>query len=197
MQVGIIGTGDVGGNLATGLSAAGHDVVVGSRTPDQVTGWGPGDIPVRSHEAAIETAELVILAVPSDVAHDLARTWAPAFTGMILVDPTNEYPSPTADVSVAERIADAAPDARVAKAFNTVGAEHMSDPVVGDHAASMLIAGEGDATGPVASLAADIGFEPVIVGDLEAAARLEDLGRLWIDLSIEHGRNVAFRLLSG
>ena len=33
MKVGIIGTGNVGSALTAGLTAAGHDVVVGSRDP--------------------------------------------------------------------------------------------------------------------------------------------------------------------
>jgi hypothetical protein len=34
-----------------------------------------------------------------------------------------------------------------------------------------------------------------VAGDLAAAGLLEDLARLWIHLSREHGRDIAFRLL--
>ncbi|MFC6974272.1 hypothetical protein ACFQL1_05770 [Halomicroarcula sp. GCM10025709] len=69
----------------------------------------------------------------------------------------------------------------------------MTDPVIDGERATMFVAGSG--TDTVADLAADLGFEPVIAGDLGAADRLEHLARLWIDLSREYGRDIAFRLL--
>jgi predicted dinucleotide-binding enzyme len=191
MQIGIIGTGNVGTALAEGFTAAGHDVAIGSRSPSDTA--GPDGVTVESQAATAGHGELVVLAVPGSVAPGVAADLADELAGTTLVDATNEYPEPTADRSLASRIADAAPEARVVKAFNTIGANRMTDPVVDGERATMLLAG-GD-TDPVADLAADLGFEPVVAGGLGAADRLEHLARLWIDLSREYGREIAFRLL--
>ncbi|WP_232702225.1 NADPH-dependent F420 reductase [Halobacterium wangiae] len=193
MDVGIIGTGNVGGALANGLAAAGHDVVVGSRDPDS---HHIEDTEVVAQQAAAERGEVVVLALPADVVSDVAADLGDALAGKPVLDPTNEYPTASGDGSVAERVAAAVPDAHVVKAFNTIGANLMADPVVDGDPASMFLAGDdGDAVGVAESLASDLGFEPVVAGDLSAATHLEHLARFWIDLTQDHGRDIAFRLL--
>lgn len=196
MQIGVIGTGSVGTALARGLAASGHDVVVGSRDPGTPSVDGDaGGIAVGSHREAVEHGSAVVLATPPGVAVDLAGEFAEALTGTTVVDPTNEYPGPSGERSVAERIAAAAPEAAVVKAFNTIGAEHMTDPTVGGMPATMFVAGPGEAAELVAGLAADLGFDPFVVGDLRSAGHLEHLARFWIDLANDHGRDLAFRFL--
>lgn len=193
MDVAIVGTGNVGTALARGFAAAGHDVVAGSRDPGRETVEGRTD--VVSHGEAVEHGSVVVLAVPPGTAVDLAGAFSDALAGTTVVDPTNEYPAPSGEGSVADRIAAAAPGADVVKAFNTIGAEHMTDPVVGGTPATMFVAGPTAAAETVAGLAADLGFDPFVVGDLESAVHLENLARFWIDLGIDHGRDVGFRLL--
>ncbi len=192
MQISILGTGDVGTALATGFAAAGHDIVLGSRDPDR-TG---GDHPVRSQRAAAEHGAVVILAVPAAAAVDLAADLADTLSGTTVVDAANEYPTATSHDPLAVRIAEAAPDARVVKAFNTIGANRMTDPVFGGDPATMFLAGGDEAAlETVRDLAADLGFEPVVAGNLAAAGHLESLARFWIALSRDHGRDIGFRLL--
>jgi predicted dinucleotide-binding enzyme len=193
MHIGIIGTGDVGTALATGLSRANHEVTLGSRNPSNHTLEGAT---VTSQAAAIRESEVVILAVPPNVAVELATSFEEALAGATVVDPTNEYPEATAEMSVAERVAEAAPAASVVKAFNTIGFDRMAAPEIDGDRVTMFIAGDAtDATETVAGLAADIGFEARHVGGLAAASHLEAMGRFWIDLSQEFGRDIGFRLL--
>jgi hypothetical protein len=195
MQIGIIGTGSVGSALAHGFAAAGHDVVAGSRDPTTGGGVGAG-VEVTDRRAAAEAGAVVVLALPAGAVTAVAADLAGALAGKPVIDPTNEYPTATAERSLAERIDGAAPEAHVVKAFNTIGANLMADPVVEGEPATMFLAGDApDARATVARLAADLGFEPVVAGDLAAAGLLEDLARLWIHLSREHGRDIAFRLL--
>jgi len=190
MLVDLIGTGSVGTALATGLSAAGHDVVLGSREP------GDGQFETVDQRAAAERGEVVVLAVPGGAVESVAADLAEQLAGKPVVDPTNEYPRARSEQSLAERVAAAEPGARVVKAFNTVGAERMTDPVVGGSPATMFLAGDDtDAVAAVSGLAADLGFEPLIVGGLADAVHLEHLARLWIHLSGAYGREIAFRLL--
>lgn len=194
MHVSLIGSGAVGTSLAGGLDAAGHEVVVGSRTPSE-TALDDANVDVVGQAEAVDGVDATILAVPSDTAVALAEDFAGELRGTAVIDPTNEYPEPTAEASVAERIAEAAPAASVAKAFNSIGAEHLADPTVGAGTATMFIAGAAPAREIAGDLAEDLGFDVVVVGNLDAAGHLENLGRLWIDLSLANGRDVAYHLL--
>lgn len=196
MQIGIVGTGRVGQALAQGFTAAGHEVVVGSRDPEEADGeFGDGTRVVSQTEAA-EFGEVVVLALPASAIDDVAADLADELAGKPVVDPANDFPTQTFDRPVAERVAEAAPEAHVVKAFNTVGDNLMTDPVVGGQPASMLVAGDAEqARGTVAELASDLGFDAFVVGDLSNAVHLEHLARFWISLSRDHGRDIAFRLL--
>lgn len=194
MHVGIIGTGSVATSLAQGLDDGAHQVTMGSRRPADAS---DDHVEVVDHDTAIAASDVIILAVPPDAAVRFAEAHADDLAGMAVIDPTNEYPEPTSEPSVAAHIAEAAPDASVAKAFNSIGAEHMSDPTIGEATATMFVAGAQPARDTAEELARDLGFDVVVVGDLEAAGHLENMGRLWIDLSIEHGRDVAYHLLRG
>ncbi|SFR46732.1 NADPH-dependent F420 reductase [Halogeometricum limi] len=193
MKVGIVGTGSVGGSLASGLAAAGHDVVVGSRDPEAAE---VADVDVVTQRAAAERGDVVILALPASVVAGVAGDLRDALDGKPVLDAANEYPTPGGDASVAARVADAAPTANVVKAFNTIGANRMTDPAFDGERATMFLAGDDeDAVSVAAELAADLGFEPVVAGDLAAATHLEHLARFWIHLSGTYGRDIAFRLL--
>ena len=199
MNVSILGSGRVGEALARGFAGGGHTVRIGSRTPETVDPALLQDIDAKhafDYYGAIEPAEVVVLAVPGHAVVKLANDLAEALAEKVVVDPTNEYPDPGEEIPLAQRVARVAPDAAVVKAFNTIGAEHMADPDIGGERPSMFIAGDDDhALVTVSKLAADLGFDPVVTGHLATARRLEELGRLWIDLAGRDGRNIGFKLL--
>lgn len=193
MKIGIIGTGNVGSALATGLATVGHEVVVGSRDSEtnQI-----GTVEVVTQRAAAEYGDVVVLALPASVIADVAADLQDALTGKPLLDTANEYPTAMSQRALAARVADAAPDAHVVKAFNTIGANRMSDPVVDGESATTFLAGDDSAAlNATRTLAADLGFDLVVAGGLGAAGHLEYLVRFWIHLSREFGRDIAFRLL--
>jgi len=198
MRIGVIGTGTVGTNLARGLAAAGHDVTLGTRDPTDGTvreladelGGEATDV-----ATAAERGEAVVLAVPASVAPELAEANADALAGDDLVDPTNSLSPADPGSSIADRIAEAAPGAHVAKAFNTVGAEWFTDPVVDGQPATMFVCGDDPAAATAGALAEDLGFHVVDTGDRSAAFHLENLARFWIVLSRSRGRGMAFRLI--
>jgi predicted dinucleotide-binding enzyme len=135
----------------------------------------------------------VVLALPARVIVTVAEALADALAGKTVVDSANEYPNPTADSSLARRVADAVPEATVVKAFNTIGANRMTDPVIDGEPATMFVAGEG--TAAVEQLAADLGCDVTVTGDLSTAGHPEDLGRFWIRMSQSKGRDIGFRFL--
>ena len=73
------------------------------------------------------------------------------------------------------------------KAFNTIGAEAFLDPVVGDQRFFLPIAGPAPAAETVQSLAESMGFDALVVGDIDTAGLLEDFARLWIHLAFRSG----------
>lgn len=196
-SIAVLGTGSVGSTLARGWASE-HDVLVGTRSPDdpEIRALA-ADIgaTVTEQAAAAADADVVVLAVPGPAVVAIAESLASELSETVVLDPTNVLPRPESGESLAEQVAAAAPEASVAKAFNTVGANVMADPQVGGGTATMLLAGVPEAIAVAEALATDLGFDPVDAGGLDAAIYLEDLARLWIHLSREYGREIAFELL--
>jgi predicted dinucleotide-binding enzyme len=197
MRVAVLGTGRVGGQLARGLAAAGHRVVLGSRNPGAEAPDTDPVVSVYSHTDAVAGAEVVILAVPFTAASELLGGLGD-LGGRILVDATNPIGADTGGRTGAEVIAEAATNARVVKAFNTIGAEHMADARFAGGSAYALLAGDDEAArNVVAGLAEELGFEPVHLGDLATARHAEAAALFWIHLAFAcgYGRDIGVGLL--
>ncbi|MEU3829493.1 NAD(P)-binding domain-containing protein [Streptomyces sp. SID161] len=95
MKIGIIGAGNIGGNLTRRLTALGHDVrVANSRGPETLRELAEetGATPVRAEEAA-EGAQVVVVTVPLKAVPDLpAGLLDGAAEGAAVIDTGNYYP---------------------------------------------------------------------------------------------------------
>lgn len=198
MRIAIVGAGRVGSTLGTQWSAHGHDVLYGVRNPDDAKYRG---FEVESVAEAIDSADVVVLAVPWRAARD-AVTDMGDLGDRVLIDATNPVSADRMhlhfDRSGAEQIAGWAQGGRVVKAFNTTGSGNMANPDYPGGRPVMFVAGDDGAAKRVAmSLANDIGFDPVDAGPLMAARDLEHLATLWIRLAygLGHGPDVAFALM--
>ncbi|HBL28467.1 MAG TPA: F420-dependent NADP oxidoreductase [Acidobacteria bacterium] len=206
MKIAIIGTGSVGSALGQGFVKAGHEVVFGVRDAGkpkvaevvQATGARADAV-----DAAVAGAEVVVLAMPWGATQEVIEA-AGGLAGKIVFDCINPLKPDLSGLdtggarSAAEQIAAWAPGARVVKVFNSTGAGNMADPHYGGSGATMLYCGDDTGAKQVAaSLAADLGFEPVDAGGLAAAYLLEHQAMLWIHLAygVGMGRNIAFKLL--
>lgn len=194
-SIAIIGNGNVGQALAEGWRAAGHEVVFGVREP----GADPAE---QSVSSAAARSDIVVLATPWTALPDVLKACGD-LSRKIIIDCTNPVNATFdgltlgVDDSGGETVARLAPEARVVKAFNTVGFNIMTNPMFGGVAASMLIAGDdSDAKAVVAQLSADLGFDPVDAGPLTQSRGLEALAWLWISMAMKfgHGREIAFVL---
>lgn len=91
-----------------------------------------------------------------------------------------------------EAVAEAAPGARIVKAFTIDGVENLRDnryPGYGDLRPAMLIAGDdAPAKAEVAGFCRDLGFEPVDTGPLAQSLHLEHLTLLWINMARVQGQ---------
>ncbi len=207
-KIAIIGAGNVGGNLGVRLSHANLPVRFGVRktTPETeallarcASGTTAVDV-----GAAAAWGEVVILAVPGNVALEVARSLTKQLAGKIVVDCNNpltwsEGPvwAPPAEGSLTAAIAKAIPTAKVLKAFNTFGAEHHADPGATGGAAEVLVAGDDAAAkATLSEIATTGGFHAVDAGPLRNAAVLENFAILWIHLATVggQGRNFVFAM---
>jgi NADPH-dependent F420 reductase len=208
MKIGTIGAGNVAGTLGRAWAAKGHDVVFGVRDPrgpkvqELVKATG-GKARAASPAEAAAHGEVVLLATPW-AATRAALRGAGDLSGKVLVDATNPLAPDLSGLalghttSAGEEVARWAPGAKVVKAFNTIGAQHMADPRFGTQSASMLICGDDAAAKKtVLGLAEVLGFDPVDAGPLTQARLLEPLAMLWISLAYAsgHGPDIAFKLL--
>lgn len=180
MRIAILGTGNVGSALARRFSETDHEVVVGSRSPDDAG----LDVTVVRPDTAAREADVIVLAVPGEAVEDLVRSLGD-LSGKILVDCTNAVTSdftPRPGLSNAERIQKAAPRSRVVKAFNTTGSANMAAPAYPDGPLLMPLCGDDvEAKQAVASLAEAIGFQVMDCGPLKLARNLEAMALLWIN----------------
>lgn len=168
MKIGIIGAGNIGGNLARRLSALGHDVkVANSRSPETLADLAAesGATAVLATEAAQE-AEVVIVTIPEKRVPDLPDGILDgAAEGAVVVDTGNYYPRQR-DGRIAA-IEDGTTESRwvadqlatpVVKAFNGIYAKDLLDP-------GSPVGTEGRRALPVAG--DDPGAKQVVIGLLD------------------------------
>jgi predicted dinucleotide-binding enzyme len=179
MRIGIIGAGNIGGNIARRLALAGHDVTV-SFARDQAklaalaaeTGATVGD-PSRA-----ATAEVVVLSVPWGVI-DQALVAAGPLAGKVVVDTTNQFgPGGAIDLghTAARHNADRLPGARYTKCFNTLTAGFQAQAAsrTGDARVVQWLCGDDDkAKAILGQLVDDAGYVPVDLGDIDQCAVME------------------------
>ncbi len=212
MKIGIVGSGDVGQSLASGFVKSGHATRIGSRDArnPKLTAWqnrtgSPGSIGTFSDAA--EFGEVVVLAtlgVATEQAIQLANP--KNFSGKVVIDVTNplvfhENAPPTLAVgftdSQGERVQRWLPDAKVVKAFNTVGNAHFFKPRFPNGPPDMFICGDdSSAKETVAGLLGELGWPSIDVGGIEASRELEPMCILWVLSALRLGTwNLAFKLL--
>ena len=211
MNIGIIGSGNVGGTLGKAWAGAGHKIKFGVRNPSDekvnalVKQCGPGASAGKLDEAAA-FGQVVVLTTPWDGAKAAIEA-AGNLAGKVLVDCTNPVPMGANlmqgltighTTSAAEEVAQLAKGAKVVKAFNTTGAGNMANPRFGSDKAVMFLAGDdADAKRMVSQLSNDLGFETIDAGPLSQARLLEPVAMLWISLAYAQGLgpNFAFKLI--
>jgi 8-hydroxy-5-deazaflavin:NADPH oxidoreductase len=214
-RVGVLGSGEVGRRLAAGFSSRGHDVMIGSRDPGkpELSEWLAGDGAGIKAGTFAETAahgELVVLAVLGNAAEEAIADADPAnFAGKVVIDATNPldfsggFPpklSICGEDSLGERVQRALPDARVVKAFNTIGNPYFVDPSFSEGRPTMLIAGnDDDAKRTVADVVADFGWpDAVDIGGIEGSRELEAICIAWVKIGGARGAwDHGFKLLVG
>lgn len=208
MTIGIIGAGNVGGSLGAGWAKAGHSVIFGSRNPvgDEVQQWvkkAGANARAALVPETVAAADVLVLATPWKAAQAVVEGLGD-LGGKVLIDLINPLLPDLSGLDVGtttsagELVASWARNARVVKAFNTVGFNIMADTNFGADRPVMFYCGDdADAKSKVKPLVEALGFDAVDAGPLRQARVLEPFALLWISLAYMQGlgRDIAFKLL--
>ena len=212
--VGVIGSGNVGRALARGFASRGHDVMIGSRSPDKPdlreSLDGDGEtVRAGTFDAVARHGQIAVLATPGAAVDEaIARAGPENLASKVLIDVTNplEFSDdgpPTLSRghtdSGGEHVQRLAPDARVVKAFNIVNYNYMVDPDLPGGPPDMFIAGNDDAAkATVTEVLESFGWPAMDIGGIEGARQLESLCLLWVAIGMRRGAfDHAFKLLTG
>jgi predicted dinucleotide-binding enzyme len=195
MNVGVLGTGQVGQTLAAGFKKHGHDVKLGHRDPK------------ASYADAARFAELAVLCTPWSGTENAIRLADPKnLAGKVVIDVTNplkfeEGSSPALalgfDDSGGEQVQRWLPQSRVVKAFNIVGNSLMVDPKIPGGPPDMFIAGnDAAAKETVTRICKEFGWPVIDIGGIEGSRLLEPLAMLWVVVGFKLNRwDQAWKLL--
>ncbi len=197
MNIGIIGSGHIGGELGRLWGQLGHQIVFGTRdaNSDKIKALleNSPSATTAPYQDTVNSSELIVVALPyKAIAETL--TGLSGLAGKIIIDANNKVPPTGGSVSL--EIAALQPEALVVKAFNTIGGENFKHPVRDHQASSMLIAGDdARAKETVSDLVKQLGFEVVDAGGLANAEQLEKLAIVWVGLSRSLGRDFTWKIL--
>ena len=188
MRIGIIGSGNVGSALASGLVRHGHDVMLGTRDTQkpavaEFVAASDGRGRAGSYADAARFGDVIITAYPGALVEEMVAAMGPEnLAGKVVIDAVNPIArvdgAATAafgeDDSAAEVLQRAVPSAQVVKAYNTTMPERMVDPDPTSGPTTMRIAGnDPDAKAEVTALLESTGWRVRDLGALDQARRLE------------------------
>ncbi|USQ83770.1 NAD(P)-binding domain-containing protein [Streptomyces phaeoluteigriseus] len=182
MRIGILGSGQMADALGTQWRRAGHEVRTGGRS---------GGL----REAAEFGTDAVLLALPYAAVAEVVGGLGEALRARALIDCTNPVGAgfrllTAGGPAGAERIAAAAPDAHVVKAFNLchVDVWRLTPPVFDGRPLAVPLCGDDPAAlDVVRQLVRDLGCEPLNAGGLDRAGLVEATAALLIGLWVGEG----------
>lgn len=187
LKIGIVGTGKIGGALATHWAKAGHELLISSRHPEQLQQLakqlGP-KVRAGTPQEAAAFGEVILLSIPYGATPQVGRDLARELAGKVLIDTGNPYPQ--RDGAMAEEArrkgtgvssAQFLPGVRLVRAFNAIAEDNLKNKAnnPGGRYGIPVAADDPQALAVGERLIRDAGFEPVVVGPL-ARAREFDVG---------------------
>jgi 8-hydroxy-5-deazaflavin:NADPH oxidoreductase len=218
MNIGVLGSGEVGRRLGEGFIELGHMVKIGTRNPSKgelvqwVSNHG-GEEGKSSAGTFVEAAsfgEIIVIATSWDGTANAIEMADPKknLAGKIVIDVTNPLdfsqgmPPKLAlghSDSAGETVQRLIPEAKVVKAFNIVGNPHFLHPNFPNGGPpTMFICGNDEQAKKeiTGAILARFGWETIDIGGIEGARLLEPLAMLWILHYLRTGNgNHAFKLL--
>lgn len=194
MKIAFIGYGQVGAPLADHLQRLGHQVYLAAKDTQsasvlKVLARNP-NLQVDLPSAAVSQADLIFLATPYAANEAVLADVSTHLAGKVLIDCTNPVGAQlkhglNSQQSGTQVIQNQLPNTAVVKAFSIYGFENFEDNqfLNTDLKPAMLFCGNSPvAKHKVAQLIAELGWDPVDVGNVEQALHLEHMTLLWIQM---------------
>ena len=203
MKIAIIGTGKVGGTLATKWAQAGHEILLGVRDTSSFKGMellSNQNTSVQSIMEAVQKAEVVLLATPAPMASEVAASLGDT-KGKVIIDTMNVVMGrgPLGFSNTSDAILANTSSKEVVKCFNSTGFNNMHNSDYGNQSLDMFTCGDSVRGKSIAiQLSRDAGFaECYDVGGNDKFELLEQFAFFWINLAMlqGHGREIGFKLL--
>jgi predicted dinucleotide-binding enzyme len=213
MNIGILGSGEVGQKLGGGFIELGHHVKIGTRDPNQekIKEWikKSGDsASAGTFSQAASYGQLIVVATSWNGTLEAIRMCDPKdLVDKTVIDVTNPLDFSAEGLpklavgytdSAGEIIQRLLPEANVVKAFNTVGNPHMVHPEFPNGPPTMFICGNNDNAKKtvINEFLTKFGWESIDIGGIEGSRLLEPMAMLWITHYFQtNNGNHAFKLL--
>ena len=182
-KIGIVGSGKVGGGIGKVWVKAGYEVMFSSRrleyNQELAARLGANAHAGTPREAAA-FGDVVMISVPYHALPQVGEQLADLIEGKIVIDTNNPFPSRDGEIAlwakktgVGPASRELLPGARIVRAFNAIGAGRMATAYVNPGLIGMPIASDDAAAAEIVSrLIRDMGYEPVMIGDLERGNHL-------------------------
>ncbi len=203
MNIAIIGTGNVGGALATKWASAGHTIRLGVKDQSNFKGielLKNGSTTAHTIKEAVALSDVILIATPATAAVEVAESLGDT-TGKIIVDAMNIIMGrgPVGFKTTSEAILKHTSSNEVVKCFNTTGFNNMQHPNYGEIAIDLFVAGDSQEGKKIAQqLTLDAGFESCYdIGGNDKFELMEQFAWFWINLAMfqGQGREIGFKLL--
>lgn len=186
MKIGIIGSGNIGGNLGKHWAASGHEVMFSSRNPEKLKPMADEvGAKTGTPQEAADFGEVILLAIPFGKVPELAQQIG-SLDNKILIDAGNPYPQRDGDVAqkvidddsltATGYVASQFRKAKTVKAFNSVYYQVFAEKAFleGDERIAVQICSDDEqAKETVKQLIKDIGFAPQDLGGLSKGVLFE------------------------
>jgi len=192
-KVAIIGLGNIGKAVATNLTKGKQPVILASREIEKSKAFANelGNLAIAKETAdAIEEADVVIPAISFGALKDFFKTYSAELDGKIIIDVSNPI-APDGNggfkkiigenESAASILYEFVPkSAKLVKAFGTLGAATLlSDAFAQPERKVLFYASDNtNSNNAIEDLISSSGFDPLHVGGLDTAIRIEVFGDL-------------------
>ena len=201
-KIGLIGSGNVGSAIGASWVRAGYEVMFSSRNIEHdralAARLGGGARAGTPREAAA-FGEVVVISVPYHALPAVGKDLADLYKGKVLIDTNNPFLHRDGetgrwarDLGAGLASKELLPGARIVRAFNAIGAASMGMAYQQPGKVGMPIASDDAGAVEVASrLIRDVGYEPVLIGNLEMGKHLIPGTALAGERSAEEIRRIA------
>lgn len=193
MNIGILGNGVVGNALAEIFHKLGHPVQIGVKDSKKEI-EKKHFIEYIDGKNIAKDNEIIIIAVPGNKVEKAVMDIKNP-EGKIFIDLTNpigeDYILTRGRyTSNGEVIQEILKDSHIVKTLNTLGVEKLVNPCVNEKKLTMLLAGNNkNANKKVEELLFEMGFDPMLVGDIHFSRYLEPLAMIWIEMVRRQGKS--------